>query len=127
MELTYDQEADAVYIRLRQGVPYSYGVDLDDHRRIDYGADRYPIGIELLSVSQGVDLTDLPVMGAIAGLLVQWPLSLRGSAGTSSSAGMTLTFRAQFGPGVRLIQSDPATPSAYVTAPPPYIEVGAPA
>ncbi|MGI8552369.1 MAG: DUF2283 domain-containing protein [Dehalococcoidia bacterium] len=63
-----DPEADAVYIQLRD-LPYAFGRDLDDSRRIDYSADSKPIGIELLNVSMGVHLRDLPEQGAIGRLL----------------------------------------------------------
>jgi uncharacterized protein YuzE len=56
---TYDKEADAIYVYLNDK-PYAYGKDLDNSRRIDYAADDTPIGIELLSVSKGVDLDDFP-------------------------------------------------------------------
>ncbi len=38
-------------------------------RRIDYGADQRPIGVELLNVSEGVNLADLPEPDEIARLL----------------------------------------------------------
>ena len=55
----YDPKADAIYITLNSGV-YHHGYDLDDDRRIDYDENNVPIGIEILSVSQGVDLRGLP-------------------------------------------------------------------
>ena len=70
MELKYDPEADAVYIRLRDA-PYSFGHNLDYERRIDYGPDEKPVGIELLGVSHGVNLDDLPEKEAVARLLEQ--------------------------------------------------------
>ncbi|MGH2459806.1 MAG: DUF2283 domain-containing protein [Chloroflexota bacterium] len=68
MTYEYDPEADAIYIRLRD-VPYAFGQDLDHARRIDYGSDRQPIGVELLSVSKGVNLDDLPRRTEIERLL----------------------------------------------------------
>ena len=59
MELKYDRIADAIYIKL-SNMPYAYGKDLDDLRRIDFDADGNPRGIELLCVSGGVDVIDLP-------------------------------------------------------------------
>lgn len=64
-QVTYDPEADAVYIRLRD-LPYAFGEDLDHARHIDYAADRKPIGVELLNVSKGVNLEDLPERSALA-------------------------------------------------------------
>lgn len=69
MKLEYDAEADAVYIRLRTGVPFAFTHHMDDARNIDYGADNQPIGVELLGVSSGVDLRDLPQRATIARLL----------------------------------------------------------
>ncbi len=51
MHLAHDQEADAIYITLREGA-YAYGEDLDHERRIDYDAQGRPLGIELLNVSR---------------------------------------------------------------------------
>ena len=56
---TYDREADAVYVKLSDR-PYAFGEDIDHERRIDYAADGSPVGIELLCVSEGVDLSNLP-------------------------------------------------------------------
>ena len=55
----YDPKADALYITLNSGV-YDHGYDLDDDRRIDYDKNNVPIGVEILSVSHGVDLRGLP-------------------------------------------------------------------
>ena len=70
MHVEYDPDADAVYIRLRH-LPYIYGRDLDDSRRIDYGSDDQPIGFELLNVSMGVNLDDLPERNAVGRLLTK--------------------------------------------------------
>jgi hypothetical protein len=43
--------------------------NVDDACNIDYGPDNQPIGVELLSVSRGVDLTDLPQRATLARLL----------------------------------------------------------
>ncbi len=64
----HDPEADAVYITLSEQ-PYSFGEDLGPERRIDYAADGTPIGVELLAVSHGVDLDELPHRDEIAALL----------------------------------------------------------
>jgi uncharacterized protein YuzE len=55
----YDPKADAIYITLNSGL-YDHGYDLDDDRRIDYDENNVPIGIEILSVSHGVDFRGLP-------------------------------------------------------------------
>jgi hypothetical protein len=56
---TCDREADAVYVRLSDEL-YAFGEDIDHERRVDYAQDGTPIGVELLCVSAGVDLSNLP-------------------------------------------------------------------
>jgi len=68
MEIKYDKEADAVYIHF-SNTPYAYGKDLDEERRIDYDTNGNVRGIELLCISKGVDLRDLPEANEIAELL----------------------------------------------------------
>jgi len=65
MEIELDPGADAIYIHLLSK-PYAHGVDLDDWRRVDYSADNEPIGVELLTVSRGVNVHQLPDSDAIA-------------------------------------------------------------
>ena len=59
IKYTYDKGADAIYIYLSDK-PYSYTVELDDSRNINYAKDDTPIGIELLYASCGVNTMDLP-------------------------------------------------------------------
>jgi len=66
--MKYDREADALYVYLSDK-PYAYGRDLDNERHIDYAADGTPIGIELLSVSKGVNPDDLPEQSEVIDLL----------------------------------------------------------
>lgn len=65
---THDLEADAVYIRLSRK-PYAFGEEIGPERRIDYAADGTPIGIELLAVSNGVDLDGLPFRDEVGAVL----------------------------------------------------------
>jgi uncharacterized protein YuzE len=67
---TYDHEADAVYIKLSER-PYAFGEDIDHERRVDYAEDGTPIGIELLCVSEGVDLSNLPCPDEVTAALRQ--------------------------------------------------------
>lgn len=67
-----DEELDVMYVWLRPGVARAYGQKLDDSRYIDYGADRRPIGIELLDVSQGVNLDDVPERDKLVQVLAQY-------------------------------------------------------
>ena len=68
MKFKHDSQADAIYIYLSEK-PYAYGKDLDDERRIDYASDNTPIGVELLCVSDGVNIDDLPCKDEIAEVL----------------------------------------------------------
>ena len=68
MKYTYDKEADAIYIYL-SNAPYAYGKDLDEERRIDYDAGGNPRGIELLCVSAGVVIDELPCRGEVEHIL----------------------------------------------------------
>ncbi|MCL0046453.1 DUF2283 domain-containing protein [Dehalococcoidales bacterium] len=68
MKFKYDAEADAIYIYFSEK-PYAYGTDLDDERRIDYASNNTPIGVELLCVSDGVNLDGLPCKDEIAEIL----------------------------------------------------------
>ncbi len=70
MHVTHDPEVDAIYIRLCD-VPYAFGHNLDAERRIDYGDDQQPLGIELLGVSHGVNVADLPDQAAVIAVLEQ--------------------------------------------------------
>lgn len=60
LEVEYDPEADAVYLRLGDA-PYAFGRDIDERRRIDFDANGNPIGIEILFVSSGLNLEGLPL------------------------------------------------------------------
>jgi len=64
----YDRDADAIYVYLSSD-KYSHGEDLDEDRRIDYSSDNKPIGVELLSVSKGVNLDSLPETDEITVML----------------------------------------------------------
>jgi uncharacterized protein YuzE len=75
MKGKYDRNADAIYIKLTDS-PYAYGKDLDDLRRIDYDADNKPRGIELLCVSHGVIMDDLPCASEVERLLEGWNIKV---------------------------------------------------
>jgi uncharacterized protein YuzE len=68
MRFEHDMEVHAVYITLREG-QYARSYDLDTDRHVDFGADNEPIGIELLNVHLGVDVTGLPEQEAVSVLL----------------------------------------------------------
>ncbi len=69
MHLDYDRESDALYITFReetQGAVVTH--ELDERRFIDRD-DLGDVGVEILDVSLGVDLTGLPRRDEIAALL----------------------------------------------------------
>ena len=78
IEYRHDEGADAVYIRISEK-PYAYGEELDPERRVDYAADGSPVGIELLCVSTGVDVRDLPEQAEVAKLLASHRIKLLAS------------------------------------------------
>lgn len=67
----YDPQADALYVHLSDE-PYAFGEDLDHARRVDYAADGTPVGVELLYVSQGVDLRNLPQASDLVDVLKRY-------------------------------------------------------
>ncbi len=68
-KVEHDKEADAIYIYLSDE-KYAYGRDIDNERRIDYDAHGLPMGIELLCVSEGVILDDLPYPREVEKILI---------------------------------------------------------
>ena len=70
LRVTSDPIADAVYIKLLDE-PIGYTEELDDNRLIDHALnpDRV-VGVDLSSVSQGVNLEGLPEAEAIGKILV---------------------------------------------------------
>jgi uncharacterized protein YuzE len=65
----FDEKADAIYITLSDN-PVSYTKNIDETRVIDYDKKRNPVGIELLCVSDGVIISDLPYADEISRLLL---------------------------------------------------------
>ena len=51
MKITYDPEADALYIALRD-VPAADGIDIEDGVSVDLDKDGHLIGIEILDARQ---------------------------------------------------------------------------
>jgi uncharacterized protein YuzE len=54
----YDREADALYIRLREGERLR-AVEIDETTYIDVDADGHALGIEVLYPSMGLALTEV--------------------------------------------------------------------
>lgn len=69
--MTYNKDADAAYIYLRGDMEVARTRNLDGSRLVDYAEDGEPIGIELLDVSEGVNLDGLPQRDVIERLLAE--------------------------------------------------------
>ncbi len=66
MQLRYDTEADALYVRFREPTGRVRTRPLPDGLRfIDRDETGVVVGIEFIEVSRGIDLTDLPEAEAI--------------------------------------------------------------
>ncbi len=64
-----DPVADAVYIQLNSE-PIGYTKELDDNRLVDYSINPgKPVGVDLLAVSEGVKLNDLPAIEIVKNIL----------------------------------------------------------
>lgn len=59
MRITYDNEADALYVPVRPGASVARSVIVDDDRVVDIDAEGRAVGIEVLGASHGVHLLDL--------------------------------------------------------------------
>lgn len=59
MTYEYNQDTDCGYILINK-LPHAYSKEVDDARFVDYAEDGTVIGIELLYVSSGVDVSGLP-------------------------------------------------------------------
>jgi uncharacterized protein YuzE len=82
--ITYDSDADALYVQLR---PPQDGVvetdEIDIYRYVDYDEQGQIIGVEFLGVSRGIDLTDVPEAQRVAEAIRTLPVvaaKLRGAA-----------------------------------------------
>ena len=58
MEISYDKEADAMYIEFRKGV-FAKNKKIDDFTIVDYDEHGNILGIELLDVSKRIPLESL--------------------------------------------------------------------
>ncbi len=73
MHLEYDTEADALYVSLRQYEGRHHQRPLDDRRVVHLDEDGTPVGIELLFVSDGIDLDGVPDAEALADAIRSFP------------------------------------------------------
>ena len=72
----YDPDADAIYVYLRDARPVKT-VAIDDLRNIDYDGEGRVVGVELLDVSGGIDLHDVPFAHRVEQLISDLNLCIR--------------------------------------------------
>ena len=77
MTYEYDPDADCAYVRIND-LPHAFSRQVDDARFVDYAADGTVIGIELLYVGSGVDISDLPFADQVGGLLEEHRVRVEG-------------------------------------------------
>jgi uncharacterized protein YuzE len=64
----YDEENDVLYLLVNQ-TKVAKTISLDDLRLVDYDNNNEPVGIEFISASDGLDLSDAPAPTRIRELL----------------------------------------------------------
>jgi uncharacterized protein YuzE len=64
----YDHNSDCAYISIND-LPHAYSKEIDEARFVDYAKDDTVIGVELLYVSGGVDVSGLPHEAEISKIL----------------------------------------------------------
>ena len=68
MFLTYDEQADAVYVQFARN-SVARTEELSDRVAVDYDAGGRAVGVEFLDVSEGIDLDQVPRRAQVAKLL----------------------------------------------------------
>ena len=74
MFITYDSDADAVYVTLQapeREITETREIDL--YRYVDYDEDERVVGVEFLGVSRGIDLRGEPEAERVAEALATLP------------------------------------------------------
>lgn len=59
MHYTYDPQADALYIYLRENLDVIKTIEIDDRRNVDLDTDNKVVGVEVLSPGAGFPVLDL--------------------------------------------------------------------
>ncbi len=73
MYVQYDPDADVLYVKLRAYEGRTRGRRLDDCRVVHYDGEGKVVAVELLFVSQGMDLKGLPEADRVRDLLRSFP------------------------------------------------------
>ena len=66
MNIRYDSDADALYIKFREPAGKVETEFIDVSRYVDYDEHDNVVGVEILDVTMGIDLTGLPEAERIA-------------------------------------------------------------
>jgi uncharacterized protein YuzE len=75
--VSYDPEADVLYVSLSDHESVDHSTALDDIRIIDYSADGAVMGIEFINASAGVDLNDVPFQQRVERLIGESGLPIK--------------------------------------------------
>jgi uncharacterized protein YuzE len=75
-DVEYDPEHGLMYIWLDRQKPWHHMRSLDGCRNVDYSQDDTPIGVELVCVKKGVDLTGLPSPAELRAVLERYGISI---------------------------------------------------
>ena len=67
----HDEEADILYVRLRDGEQPARQAFLDDLRILDYSADGRVVGVEFVCASDGIELSGVPFARRVEQLIDQ--------------------------------------------------------
>lgn len=70
-DATYDPEADALYVRLRDDEQPETQEFLDDLRILDYSAGGAVVGVEFIAASAGIDLSGVPFVPRVEELIAE--------------------------------------------------------
>lgn len=74
MFVSYDSDADAVYVKLRPDIAEPAETrELDTWRYLDYADDGGLVGVEFLRASHGIELTGVPESDRVAAAIRALP------------------------------------------------------
>jgi len=74
--VSYDEEADVLYVQLAAGAVHAT-LSLGDLRMIDEASDGAVLGVEFVGASDGIDLSNVPFADTIAAAIGDSGLPLR--------------------------------------------------
>ena len=60
MKISYDQQADAMYIELIEGIDQVRTVQLSDDIALDFGKGKVLVGIEILDTKENIGKGQIP-------------------------------------------------------------------